>query len=110
MDRNDAVQIARRYSDAVRKRMRVRKVLLYGSQAQGSAREDSDIDIAVIVRGLRGDWLDKSARLWLLTRGVDVRIEPRLLDELHDESGFLEHILSYGEVIYDSANDKAAVV
>jgi uncharacterized protein len=108
VDQEVAVDIARRYADKVRQRMKVRKILLYGSQANGTARDDSDIDIAVIVRGLKGDWLSKSTRLWLLTRDVDVRIEPRLLDELHGESGFLEHILSYGEVIYDAANDKAA--
>ena len=45
----DVKQTARRYSDYISTKLPVRKVLLYGSYAKGTPREDSDIDIAVFI-------------------------------------------------------------
>ena len=105
MDKAEAVRLARRYSDKVRKRMPVRKVVLYGSQVRGTAREDSDIDIAVITRGLDENFLDLAAELYRLRSEVDIHIEPILLDEAHDRSGFIEEILRTGEPVYVADDD-----
>ena len=77
----------REYADRVRRIMPVSAIVLYGSHARGEERGDSDIDIAVVVDELRGDFLDVNARLFALCREVDVA------------SGFLESILKYGKVI-----------
>ena len=105
MDKAEAVRLARRYSDRVRKRMPVRKVVLYGSQLRGTAREDSDIDIAVITRGLGENFLDLAAELFRIRSEVDIHIEPILLDEAHDRSGFIEEVLRTGERVYDADRD-----
>ncbi|MBP6962813.1 MAG: nucleotidyltransferase domain-containing protein [Armatimonadetes bacterium] len=105
MDKAEAIRVARRYSDRVRKRMPVRKVVLYGSQLSGTAREDSDIDIAVITCGLGGDFLDLAAELYRLRSEVDIHIEPILLDETRDRSGFVKEVLRTGERIYDAEED-----
>ena len=102
MDRAEAVRLARRYADRVRRRMPVRKVVLYGSQVRGTAREDSDIDIAVITRGLDGNYLDLSAELYRLRSDIDIHIEPVLLDETRDRSGFIDEVLRTGERVYDA--------
>ena len=107
MDKAAAVRIARRYSNKARSRLPVVKVVLYGSQVRGGTREDSDIDIAVVVRNLREDYLDTAAELLRLRSEVDIHIEPILLDETRDRSGFLEEILRTGEVVY-SADDEHA--
>jgi predicted nucleotidyltransferase len=35
---------------------RIERVVLFGSRARGDAREDSDYDIAVFIKGLRDRW------------------------------------------------------
>lgn len=102
MDKAEAIRIARRYSDRVRKHMPVRKVVLYGSQVHGTAHEGSDIDIAVITRDLDENYLDLAADLYRLRSEVDIHIEPVLLDETRDRSGFVEEILRTGESVYDA--------
>lgn len=89
----------RKYADLVRRDMPVSAIVLYGSHARGEGRKDSDIDVAVVVDELRGDFLDLNARLFSLSREVDVAIEPKLIVKKNNMSGFLESILKYGKVI-----------
>lgn len=79
--------------------MQVKKIVLYGSYASGCAHDESDIDIAVIVDNIEGDYLEQSSRLFKLVRDIDVRIEPVLLNEASDKSGFIESIMKYGKEI-----------
>jgi predicted nucleotidyltransferase len=72
------------------------QVVLFGSYAKGTAHKDSDIDVAVVVDRSRRDPLTASTELFRLRRDIDVRIEPVLLERIHDESGFLEEILKTG--------------
>ena len=37
-----------------------------------------------------------------LRRGLSIDIEPHLLDERKDKSGFLEHVKETGELIYSA--------
>lgn len=54
----------------------VEKVLLFGSYTKETAREDSDIDIAVISSAFKGDrYLDRR-HIVPMRRGIDSRIEP----------------------------------
>ncbi len=96
------VEIARLYAQKVRSRMPVSMVVLYGSCARGTAKKDSDIDIAVVVDKFRGDYLKTSAELFNLVRNVSKRIEPVLLCRENDKSGFLENVLKDGKIIYKS--------
>jgi hypothetical protein len=41
--------------------------------------------------------------LYRLTDDIDVRIEPVILEEKHDKSGFLAEILRTGEIIYEKS-------
>ncbi len=90
----------KQYADIVRQTMQVKRIILYGSYASGCAHDESDIDIAVIVDSIEGDYLEQSSRLFELVRDIDVRIEPVLLNEASDKSGFIESIMKYGKEIH----------
>ena len=96
MDQDKVLRIAKAYADAVRSVMAPSGVFLYGSQARGTAGRDSDIDIAVVVDQLPGDYLESLALLWKLTRSVSAAIEPVLLSSGDTESGFLHTVQSTG--------------
>ena len=68
----------KRFGECVSRELPVRKILLYGSYAKGSARIDSDIDVAVFV-----DYPDHKQRLTLAAKlfhfagDIDINIEPK---------------------------------
>lgn len=100
MDKRQVVEHVRRYADAVLRDLDVDRIVLFGSYARGTARDDSDIDVAVIVDTLTEDWFTLATRLHKLTRDIDINIEPVLLQKASDRSGFLQHVLDTGEVVY----------
>ena len=102
MDKTAALNIARSFSDLVIQLFPVSKVVLFGSQVRGNSHPDSDIDIAVLVCGLKTDYLDTATELFRLRKKVNLLIEPILLDESNDKSGFIAEILRTGEVVYNS--------
>ena len=71
------------------------KVYLFGSYSKGCARPDSDIDIAVVVPRVKGDYLSTAASLWRITMDVNTLIEPVLIEEVHP-SPLYEDILQTG--------------
>lgn len=101
MDQGQIIDIAQRYSEIVLNHMTAKKVVLFGSQATGLANKTSDIDIAVIVDRVDDDFLEVNAILYKLRRNIDDRIEPILIQEDDDPSGFLEGILKTGKIIYE---------
>lgn len=81
-----------------------RKIILFGSYARGDYHENSDIDIAVVVDGYSDSFIDGEVNLYKIRRKILSDIEPILIDENEDKSGFLEHILSYGKTVYDATS------
>ena len=104
LDKEKVREIVQEYSDEVCKMLVPTKIILFGSYINGVPHEWSDIDVAVLVKDYKGDWLDTHAKLYSLkweNRFLD--IEPHLLDESRDPSGFVQHVIKTGEVIYQSA-------
>lgn len=99
MDNESIIDLAKRYSALVRQNFNTKHILLYGSYAKGTASRDSDIDIAVVVEKLNGDYLEEQSKLFKLRRSIDLRIEPILLEDGLDKSGFLKEIMSTGQII-----------
>jgi predicted nucleotidyltransferase len=99
MDRKTDSSI-KQYAQLVKSIIPVDMIILYGSYARGSENSNSDIDIAVVVNELEGDFLDISAQLYSLTREINTDIEPKLVIKKDNKSGFLESILKYGKIIY----------
>jgi len=106
LDKKAVRQIAQNYAQVVKEALNPQSIILFGSYVHGNPREYSDIDIAVVFDTYSGDWYETMILLQRLRRGIDdntsAGIEPHLLDETCNQSGFLEHIRKTGEIIYQS--------
>jgi len=103
LDKATVRELAVRYAEEVRKVLEPDAIVLFGSYVDGIPHEWSDVDIAVVINGFKGDWLETASLLCSLTRRVSIDIEPHLLDETKDRSGFLKHVIATGEVVYAAA-------
>ena len=99
MGKSAVINKVRKFARRVRGVYPCAQVILFGSYARGTAHKDSDIDVAIVVDRTRRDPLVTSTELFRLRRDIDVRIEPVLLERIHDESGFLEQIMKTGIVV-----------
>ena len=102
MDRDTVIKKLIKYSELVFTVLIPDKIILFGSYAKGNWTENSDIDVAVFVDKISDDFLHLSTQLCKLTRKIDNRIEPVLLDEKNDKSGFAKDIIKHGITIYDN--------
>ena len=81
MDKEQAINLARKYKEAVAEKLPLKALYLYGSYSKGTYTEDSDIDIAVVVEHLSDNYFEDTPILWKLRRKVSNLIEPVLLTE-----------------------------
>jgi predicted nucleotidyltransferase len=79
----------------------VKSLILFGSHARGSGREDSDIDVAVISEDLSGNLLEDDLLVMRARRNVDLRIEPHPFrpEDFRDENPLVWEIKRRGVVI-----------
>jgi predicted nucleotidyltransferase len=96
------VETVKEYADAIRVRFPVKRVILYGSFARGSQRPESDIDVAVVLTSPPPNMLEAEAELFRMRRDIDLRIEPTIVEEEPDLSGFYEDISRYGTVVFSA--------
>ena len=100
MDNEEITISLLRYAELVKDNFNPSRIIVFGSWVRGNWNEDSDIDVAVLVPEIQGDFLHNESLLYRLRRHIDDRIEPILLEETNDVSGFIAEISSYGKVIY----------
>ena len=100
LDKATVREIARRYTSRVREEYSPKQVILFGSYVDGTPHEHSDIDIAIIFEETGDEFLDTWTHLVKLCRGISFDIEPHMLDETCNRSGFLDHVRKTGEVIF----------
>jgi predicted nucleotidyltransferase len=100
MDKRQALEIAERYAIAVKTKFDFVKIVLFGSYAKGNFNQDSDIDIAVILKDYN-NLMDIQLDLMRLRRGIDSRIEPHPFRERDFEisNPIVYEILKYGQDI-----------
>lgn len=77
---NPVIPIVENYGKKIAQHHPVRKLILFGSHAKNTAREDSDIDVGVVVdypnHAIR---IDVGADLMEHARHIDIRIEPKVI-------------------------------
>jgi len=96
MDKREAIKKVAQYTLLLGKHFDLDSVYLFGSFANDTNSEESDIDVAVVVKNVSGDYFAINPLLWILRREVDDRIEPILIDRNNDRSGFLDEIKRNG--------------
>lgn len=99
MDKTEVINKLKVYKHLLSKHMIFDEMILFGSHAKGNAREDSDVDVAIVVEAISGDFFSTRPLLWKIRREVDDRIEPVLIERKHDKSGFLSEIRKTGVTI-----------
>jgi predicted nucleotidyltransferase len=100
MDSTDALSIAREYASAIKTIYDCKQVFLFGSYAKGTNREESDIDIAVILKEFENS-IDIQLGLMRLRRKIDSRIEPHPFRErdFNISNPVVNEILKHGKKI-----------
>ena len=83
------------------------RVVLFGSHARGTAREDSDVDLLVIKEG--ADGLDLMGQIYRRLSGVGAAVDvivvsPRDVERYRDSHALvIKPALREGRVVYDAA-------
>ena len=104
---DETKNIVFQYIENVKKQIRIDRVILYGSYAEGRANEHSDIDLAIISPDVNSDnFIDY---LQLVTRAIprktEVEIEPLVFSVREYETAspveFLGDIKKNGKVIFE---------
>ena len=100
MDRTDAINIARQYASVIKTNYDCKQVFLFGSYARGTHHEESDIDIAVILKGFENP-MDIQLELMRLRWKIDSRIEPHPFREkdFNMTNPVVNEILKHGQRI-----------
>jgi predicted nucleotidyltransferase len=100
MDKNEAINIAQKFAYAVKSNYDFSKIILFGSFAKGNYNDDSDIDIAVVLKDY-SNLLDIQLDLMRLRRKIDSRIEPHPFRESEFEvsNPIVNEILRFGQEI-----------
>ena len=99
MDNAEIIEKLKKYKKLLAKQMKFNELILFGSHAKGTAHEDSDVDVAIVVDEIQDDYFSTRPLLWKIRREIDDRIEPILFEKNHDDSGFLSEIIKNGIII-----------
>jgi len=95
----EIIDIVNKYIKIVSENYNVIAIILFGSYAKGTQREDSDIDIAVITDDIKTDKFDEEVNLMQLRNDIDYRIEPHIIsvsDYENNETPFVVEVKNTG--------------
>ena len=95
----EIIDIVNKYIKIVSENYNVIAIVLFGSYAKGTQREDSDIDIAIITDDIKTDKFDEEVNLMQLRNDIDYRIEPHIIsvaDFENDETPFVVEVKKTG--------------
>lgn len=93
----DIMRTIEEYIKAISKKFNIKEVYVFGSYVKGTNNENSDIDIAVVLDS-DIDAIDLMVELMMLTRNIDLRIEPHPFKTIDFKKGnpFVDEIKNTG--------------
>jgi uncharacterized protein len=103
MDKGEALKIANKYIDSLSNKYVILQAFMFGSFAKGTNHDDSDIDIAIVVKDV-SDIIETQIDMMKLRRKVDLRIEPHpfMADDFNNDDPVVNEILKSGIQIRES--------
>ena len=102
MDKIDALKISRNYLERLRKSdIEFSEAWLFGSYAKGSQHENSDIDIAIVLKNNSIHTFETEVKLMVIRKGDETLIEPHAFtkEEFDYNAPIVNQIIRYGERI-----------
>lgn len=102
MDKSEALKMAKQYARAVSRHYDVKKVIMFGSYVKGTNREDSDIDLAIVLNSGR-NLFDIQTELMKLRTDDALFIEPHpfYLPDFSPSDPVVSEIIKTGIEIQD---------
>ena len=102
MDKRDALKISQAYLMRVRQaKLDFAEAWLFGSYAKGNQHENSDIDIAIVLKDNENHTFETDVKLMVIRKGEETLIEPHAFsrEEFNPTVPIVNQILQYGERI-----------
>ena len=103
MDKRAIIKIAKEYAKLVIKNIKPIEIILYGSYAKGTAREDSDIDVVVVSESFNNkDIFQRAKMIYPANFCRDYPLDVVLLsiNEWKKKKGIITHIIKETGVEY----------
>lgn len=93
----DIMRTVKKYIKEISKNFNIKEVYVFGSYANGTNNENSDIDIAIVLDS-DIDTIDLMVELMMYTQNIDLRIEPHPFKTSDFEVGnpFVDEIKNTG--------------
>jgi len=90
------IELVKKYLASLRRRgIPVTRGIVFGSQARGDARPDSDIDVLVLSPLFDRDPWARAGELWLAAEDIDWHIEPVAVGEKAFAEDDVSPVLEY---------------
>lgn len=106
MDKGEALKIAKTFIEFISLKYNIQQAFLFGSFAKGTSREDSDIDIAIVINS-KLDIIDTQIDLMKMRRKINLSIEPHpfMLEDFNTSNPVVNEIFKFG-ININNLNDK----
>ncbi|NEW80815.1 MAG: nucleotidyltransferase domain-containing protein [Mariniphaga sp.] len=102
MDKRDALIISKSYLERVKSSdLEFSEAWLFGSYAKGNQHDNSDIDIAIVLKDNVNHTFETEVKLMVIRKGDETLIEPHAFtkDEFDCKVPIVSQIIKYGERI-----------
>ena len=102
MDKNDALRISKGYLQRVQNSdVGFSEAWLFGSYAKGNHHDNSDIDIAIVLKDNVNHTFETEVKLMVIRKGDETSIEPHAFtkEEFDYKVPIVSQIIKYGERI-----------
>ncbi len=99
MDKDDALRISRGYLNNLKDSdIGIAEAYMFGSYAKGNQHDNSDIDLAIVLKDGINHTFDTEVKLMVIRKGEETMIEPHAFSktEFDDNVPIVNQILKYG--------------